>query len=284
VIASGRWRPVGPLALSCALFGCSPLVVWDFDDDAGAPGVEATTESTADAIPERTFDATVGPEADTGVPPEERPFDAHVGEPTDGRVPRFDGSDAFRRHDGGEPPPVDASSDGSTFERCETECQRVGLHCLEVASFGIVCVACVEDSQCSTKAQARCDPQLHRCVACESDTDCDEGNVCITSMASPTHTCVPSCTPPHVCPIRAAYCDPQRSVCVACLKNADCDSSQVCNVTSGQCVDCTADSDCWNKLMCDPTTDKCVECLRSSDCGRGLCNAASMCVPFPEDE
>jgi hypothetical protein len=126
VIASGRWRPVGLLALLCTLFGCAPLEVWNFDDDAGAPGTDATAGSTADAIAEQTSDATVEP-ADTSVPSEAISFDAPVGEPTDGRVPRFDASDPFRRHDGGEPPPVDASSDGSIFERCETDCSASGF-------------------------------------------------------------------------------------------------------------------------------------------------------------
>ncbi len=111
-------------------------------------------------------------------------------------------------------------------------------------------------------------------VACDSDSDCDDGSFC-TGVES----CVNGACQPGTAPCDADQCDEAGDFCYECGSNLDCDDGEFCNGTEtcdeGRCFvgtpPCSAD-------LCDEANEFCGECSQDSDCDDGaFCNGVEAC-------
>ncbi len=125
------------------------------------------------------------------------------------------------------------------------------------------CVACVDDSNCTSAAAPRCDHLLHQCVQCGSQLDCPSGQTCTESLQ-----CITLCLDGGGCPGDTPICFEQ--LCLGCRFDDDCASSygerKLCNTMSGKCVQCVSDSQCPDHQRCNVSQGECVECLSKADC------------------
>jgi hypothetical protein len=143
----------------------------------------------------------------------------------------------------------------------DTDCPLPTLHCLAGA-----CVACFNDTHCTTSGFPRCDVALQRCVQCGVSSDCAANETCKGER------CLSLCT--GGCPPSAPQCDD--SVCGQC----DDDDGKTCATTAAprcyqhQCVACLSDGDCAGATpRCDVVTKACVQCQSDLDCS----TAAAIC-------
>jgi hypothetical protein len=209
--------------------GCNAQT-WDFSEEGGAPGTDATL-----------------------------PSDASGDAPAEGGSTRRDG--------------------GESLGRCitESDCARVGLHCLLTMGSPGTCVPCLNDGDCHEPTLPHCSSALNRCVECDTPAECQPNENC---ALDPVYSCVPICpNDTVVCPAGASSCI--NGLCVACKSALDCRHGQVCDSLTGRCVECVSEQDCriihpfWH---CDRTVSRCVQCLHNSDCGRGACVPPGICV------
>lgn len=127
------------------------------------------------------------------------------------------------------------------------------------------CVVCTGDAQCATAGALRCDPLIHRCVACVLGADCALGQACVSGR------CTTTCTQGS-----SIQCGDDSScrggVCSTCADdNTDICASRpatpFCLTDWGICVACRSDLDCGGaQPRCDPVTRSCVQCASSADC------------------
>lgn len=167
-----------------------------------------------------------------------------------------------------------------------------------LASVGLV--ACGDDEQ----------------VACESASDCDDGQLCVGGTCADPCTDADDCTGNQACSVgcqdtpqpicfqqcssnddcnpgsvcNTEFCGGAFGRCVTasagqCSSNSDCDNGEVCNVFTGMCeAPCTQNSDCGEDggLVCNTTTGQCISagggCSGNNDCGEGQVCTAGACV------
>lgn len=124
-------------------------------------------------------------------------------------------------------------------------------------------LGCTSAVDATGQALPICDKDAGRCVACLSNLDCAESQVCSDQKCVAVVACQNSkdCSPDQVC-------DTQKGYCKDCLGDADCGSSQQC--MDGECIDfiaCSSDKQCTPLgLLCDTSKGKCAGCLVHSDC------------------
>ncbi len=161
------------------------------------------------------------------------------------------------------------------------------------------CTGCVDDSDCGGLSPI-CSSGT--CVACDADSDCNDGNdctddTCVSNTCSftntPSGTSVPGglvadgdghcvvCASSSDCNAGAPICDLATNQCVGCLSNSDCnDDGNECTIAvcseAGVCTqnDVVVASPCGDGNLCDGTGG-CVECLGASDCDSDICDAVS---------
>lgn len=107
------------------------------------------------------------------------------------------------------------------------DCLSAGQRCLQN-----VCVAetaCQSDKQCP--ASAVCNKAEGVCVACNADTDCAKGQVCVDTQCLPKP---PPCSSAADCEAAGLKCDLGSGTCVACTGDAHCQADAFC--AQGQCV------------------------------------------------
>ncbi|NLX13754.1 MAG: hypothetical protein GXY44_08900 [Phycisphaerales bacterium] len=114
---------------------------------------------------------------------------------------------------------------------------------------------------------------------CESDSDCDDGNLCTINTCGEDGQCVTTdkCGEGEVC-------DPDTGTClIVCVGDEDCDDGDMC--TTDACIDgvceVTAVVVCDEGLFCDSDTGECVECVVDEDCEEGEVCEDGACVPAP---
>lgn len=167
-----------------------------------------------------------------------------------------------------------AGSGGGSVTACGTllECSA-GTHCADGQ-----CVQCAGDSDCAAYGLARCEPMRHRCVACLTTADCQDGFAC-DSLAN---RCLQTCADDKSCPADAHGCDERRKVCYECDEDRECATSplgHLCASDGSGCVQCRKDADCSDRY-CDSLSGRCVECRDGGDCPAKICNPVTFgCEP-----
>jgi hypothetical protein len=150
-------------------------------------------------------------------------------------------------------------------DQCESdaECTESSApYCMTSAG---LCVACHQDSHCSSKPDTpHCGPDWS-CVACTDDPHCagelicSEDNVCINPVGCEQNDDCHEPARPH--------CDTDDGQCYACLTDGHCAGSMVCEPGTRQCVACYQDVHCIGALKkCDVANFTCVGCLSDDDC------------------
>jgi hypothetical protein len=142
--------------------------------------------------------------------------------------------------------------------------------CTATASAPGICVACLNDSQCSDTTPA-CNTTTHVCVQCTTSSTCPTADpVCDPSSS----TCVPcdgdfGSTATDPCgSMGEPFCfltGKAAGECGKCATNADCQghSGKFCDTTSGLCTaECGTDTDCLSSQWCNAAPG-----------GRGMCEA-----------
>ncbi len=176
--------------------------------------------------------------------------------------PAGDGGDAASRVDGGPDPSA-----------CVSDATCSGLRC-DVASG--LCVACLQDADCTASGRMRCETTSHVCVACLNRPDCAKRQDCDTV----THRCLEACFDgDDPCPTAGFTCSVDLGRCIECRTSANCAGSAgggVCDLPIGRCVDCTSNAQCATSTpVCDRRTGRCQACVSSETCGLG-----SACDPI----
>jgi hypothetical protein len=141
---------------------------------------------------------------------------------------------------------------GSSYKHCQKACassadcaSRTGLKICDAAKG--ICVACMQDTDCTSSYSPYCSPPLGKCVACKEDSHC-------TTRDKP-------------------FCDASQGKCIECNANADCANSmdgKVCD--KGNCK-CVSDADCSGSY---PWGKKCIKSY-----GRCGCDADADCSGNP---
>ena len=138
------------------------------------------------------------------------------------------------------------------------------------------------------------------CVECRIDTDCSEGNYCLSGDCVPCtddRHCGPGCgnCTYHVgaaptCSITVSdtpFCyspnsSPSTSTCVGCLKDSDCGDNGTCDPTAHTCTNQPTTGDCPSGTF--RKGDACVQCVSDSQCLCGSCDTSSnSCVNICKD-
>jgi hypothetical protein len=199
------------------------------------------------------------------------------GSPSSGSGGRAGGSAGHAEVSGGGASagaPVSTAGDaGESSTSCGTvsEC-TAGTHCADGA-----CAQCAGDDDCAVYGMPRCDPTRHRCVACLSTADCQNGYAC-DSLAN---HCLQTCVDDDFCPASAHGCDELRHVCYQCDDARECAtaaSGQMCASDGSGCVQCRKEADCPAQ-HCDPLSGRCVDCRDGHDCASQICDFATFtCV------
>ncbi len=162
-------------------------------------------------------------------------------------------------------PPPDPSA-------CTTDATCGGLRC-HVASG--VCVACLQNGDCTGTNLKRCEPTMHVCVACLNGPDCGARQNCDTVTNRCLDVCFDADDP---CPTAGFVCDHNRALCIECTTSANCAGSAkgpLCDVPIGRCVECTGNAQCPpTKPVCDRRSGSCHACVVSPTCG-----ASAVCDP-----
>ncbi len=171
----------------------------------------------------------------------------------------------------------DEDEEGLGGVRDANGCAHCREHGLKCAAEWQSCVECVNNDDCSADLPF-CDPQMHRCQACDTAEGCDAGSVCDGWSHACMRTCATESDPDLDCDEGSRMCDPRRNVCVACKSDADCSNpaSPHCAPGGARCAMCAYDRDCGAGWHCDPLAFVCVECRDSRDCTIGvLCDPAA---------
>jgi hypothetical protein len=121
-----------------------------------------------------------------------------------------------------------------------------------------VCVACLEDDDCTDAKKPRCVPELDACAECSSSADCN-GRTCERGKCK-------ECGSSADCPSDKPICDLDESKCHECLGDAHCAPGQFCD--GKECRDdcAVAPQVCGSDKVCDPLSRSCVACLSDADC------------------
>lgn len=152
-------------------------------------------------------------------------------------------------------------------------------------------------------------------VACEEDTDCEQGEICVNGScaqvcviaddcANPDHGCSGAC-PEASQPIcfmectssedcaegeycNTEFCNGLFGRCELppsdrCATNDDCADGEFCNVVDGTCeAFCTEQSDCAEGFLCNVASGLCIaagaECIDDDGCGDGQVCVSEVCV------
>jgi hypothetical protein len=145
----------------------------------------------------------------------------------------------------------------------DSDCGLSVLHCDLTGSK--TCVACVNDTHCTTTGFPHCEPTLHRCVACVVATDCAASETCVAGRCATT--CQDDTTPgcPAATSCQGGVCstcgDDGASACVGLA------GTPFCLEPSGRCVGCRTDADCSGaQPRCDAVSHTCVQCASGGDC------------------
>jgi len=170
---------------------------------------------------------------------------------------------------------LDGGDAGRATRACTSDATCAGLRCEPTSG---LCVACLQDSDCTTNARRRCEPSAHVCVACLNRPDCAQRQDCDTV----THRCLDACFDgDDPCPAAGFVCGEDLGRCVECRTNANCAGSPgglVCDPPIGRCVTCSSNAQCpSSKPVCDRRTGRCEVCVASTTCGAGsFCDPASL--------
>jgi hypothetical protein len=138
---------------------------------------------------------------------------------------------------------------------------------------GLCALACEVDADrvgagvCPTGE--RCNPTFEVCVACVEDTDCSGA---LPACDVKQGRCV-ECVGLDTCPALRPVCDSTQH-CVECVGDVDCAAAgEVCLLDLARCVQCRDDSDCRARVgdddddgLCLPGELRCVECIDDGDC------------------
>ena len=147
-------------------------------------------------------------------------------------------------------------------------------NCAHCADFGLKCatewescVECIDDDDCSASLPY-CDPQMHRCLPCNTIDGCATGNVCDGWSHACMRTCATESDPDLDCDGGPSMCDQKRNVCVACLHDSDCHDPALpyCAPGGALCAECASDRNCSPGWHCDQLSFTCVVCRDSRDC------------------
>lgn len=169
---------------------------------------------------------------------------------------------------------------------------------------GSACIFPCDSNPCSGSA---CTVDLsssvgYRCGACNDNSDCAQGQVCVysnngdnqcvddCSSCGGAQQCVrvdgpnnpnpfacavcPSCGGGDVCQIGPSTLYEEVLVCSSgCQAAADC-PGQICDFSRGLCIDCFNDGDCFaDAPRCNASINQCVDCLSDGDCiGTSTCD------------
>jgi hypothetical protein len=135
--------------------------------------------------------------------------------------------------------------------------------------------SCTSNTDCKSPT-AVCDILAERCVQCLFDTQCDDGDVCLS------RTCVTPtpCSTSLDCVDAGAtsICDPGAKQCVQCVTADDCTGTADC--IGNECMpydDCTTSLDCPTGEVCDQAAERCVECVTADDCSDGNVCVGNVC-------
>jgi Cys-rich repeat protein len=145
---------------------------------------------------------------------------------------------------------------GKCLQPCTATAQCDGERlCAEARA---VCVACLDDNDCSDAKKPRCVPELDACAQCSSSLDCD-GRTCERGKCK-------ECGSSADCPSDKPVCDVAESTCRECLTDAHCAPGEFCD--GKECKeDCVlAPQVCGDGKLCDPSSSSCVSCLSDADC------------------
>jgi hypothetical protein len=129
------------------------------------------------------------------------------------------------------------------------------------------------DDDCLNPGLPRCDPSRHRCVACLTTLDCQDGFAC-DSLAN---RCLQTCAADKPCPKDAHGCDERRHVCYECDEDHECATSplgQLCASDGSGCVECRKEAECPGQ-HCDQLSGRCVECRDGGDCPSQICDPST---------
>lgn len=146
------------------------------------------------------------------------------------------------------------------------------------------CVECNTKSDCDILAECN----NHKCAECITDSDCIYGfgsacnnNKCVecntnsdcrypSKPACNNNKCV-ECNRDSDCRYSSEHIC-YNHICVECNTNTDCTFSNACY--EHKCVECNTDSECTNTLTPACYNHRCVECLKNSDCisEKPICN------------
>jgi len=155
------------------------------------------------------------------------------------------------------------------------------------------CTGANADSVCRSTICATTGPNMGKCEACVTDSQCPST---APHCSTTTNTCI-QCTSAAQCSGGTPICDSTSSTCVACSGDAGSGTPDACSAGSpfcflsgsmaGECGKCATNTDCQGHTgnICNTTTGLCVTgCLSDTDCPSGdWCNgtapATGMCVP-----
>ena len=146
----------------------------------------------------------------------------------------------------------------------EMACPMMTPACVD----GIGCVACVNNSNCTSPYMPICNTETYSCVQCKADTDCTSTTAPVCNIS--THTCA-QCNVNADCKSTAPVCTSMHT-CVQCNADTDCTDATkpVCNATTNMCAECNVDTDCTTdptKPFCNTTMHTCAQCMKDADCG-----------------
>ena len=153
-------------------------------------------------------------------------------------------------------------------------CDIASMTCVDMPLAG----ECATTADCSTGFCAVWDGQF-KCLVCQFDEDCEEGNICGHDVSGTS--CTPDPDPCSTCGDESPWCIYFDSVwtCVACETSDDCTDSTVCDLSTHTCIAapgpgaCAQDDDCIGGAgsICAVWDDAwtCQACDSSGDCDPG---------------
>ena len=133
---------------------------------------------------------------------------------------------------------------------------------------------CFSDADCSG-GKPVCDP-LRGCVACQFDSQCDEGERCVERACEALVTCSQA---GDCAGTNTPACDRGTGTCEQCLLDGDCGSGERCVAKRCQAATaCTNSRDCGDDRVCDRASGWCVTCLSAADCDEESTCVDNACV------